>query len=448
MKKQYLLTSAVVFALILNTFTATAQCDGKRYKTKIFDTVSVVKDIQYGSNFTYDASAGEAGLTQDALFLDVYMPPDTNTSLKRPLIIFAHGGSFINGTKEDADIVYFCNEFAKRGYVTASIQYRLGYEQPLDSINATRAVYRALQDGRAAVRFMRSNAQEFQVDPDKIFFGGTSAGAFVAINIAYLNLPKEVPSYVDTSAHSTFNYKGLDGIEGKTNAIEVPSTISGIINFCGATKTNAWMEDTYSRSIPIISMHGTDDQTVPYGRDFVYINRLLGAPQPDVPLILVDGSLPIHQKANELGIPNSFYTWCGAPHVPYIGTDAESMAYMDTLISFTNKGIYEKFLNCGFTAGYETNSSECSGLAGVNDFENAVSLTVYPNPVQNELFIDTDIVGNYVVSLYNLAGQKMLELNNAAGQQIKVNTTSLSKGSYFVRVQNNTGTSFSKFIKN
>lgn len=447
MKKIYSLSLALAAAAALFGQTANAQCDGKRFKTKVFDSVTIISDVVYGSNFTYDATKGQVGLTQENQTMDIYLPPDQDKTIQRPLIIFAHGGSFLNGTKADGDIVYFCNEFAKRGYVTASINYRLGYEQPLDSVNATRAVYRALQDGRAAVRYMRFHADSFQVDPNRIFFGGTSAGAFIAINIAYLNLPSELPSYVDTSAHSTLNAQGLDGIEGKTNDLNVPSTISGIINFCGATKTNKWMEDEYSRSIPIISMHGTEDQTVPYGRDFIYINRLLGAPQPELPLIMVDGSYPIHQKANELGIPNEFYTWCGAPHVPYIGSDTESLAYMDTLISFTNRSIYEKFLKCGFTPGYASNSSACF-TNSINNIEEKIGMSIYPNPVNNELtLVADDIQGNYSVRIYNIAGQKVADYQGLSGMSNKFSTAQLTPGSYFIRIESATGSGFSKFIK-
>lgn len=449
MKKFYLLSAVTALVVSLFAENTTAQCDGKRYKTKIFDSVTLISDVVYGSNFTYDATKQQLGTTKEDQFIDIYLPPDTDKTIKRPLIIFAHGGSFLNGTKLDGDIVHFCNEFAKRGYATASISYRLGYEQPIDSQNAVRAVYRALQDGRAAIRYMRANADSFQIDPDRIFFGGTSAGALIAVNIAYLNLPSEVPSYVDTSAHSTLNIRGLDGIEGKTNTINVPSTISGIINFCGATKTTAWMEDAYSRSIPIISMHGTDDQIVPYGTDFVYINRLLGLSQPDIPLIEIQGSYPIHQKAQELGIPNSFYTWCAAPHVPYIGEDSVSMAYMDTLISFTNRGIYEKLMPCGYTPGYETNSSACfSGSTAVTTAAAPINMSIYPNPVNNELVVSTDIQGAYSVSIYNIAGQKMSTYQGMVGEIARINTGNLAPGSYFIRIENESGTTFNKFIKN
>ena len=56
--------------------------------------------------------------------MDIYTPVGDNYT-NRPLLIFAHGGSFIGGSKTNPTMVDLCETFAKRGYVTASINYRL-----------------------------------------------------------------------------------------------------------------------------------------------------------------------------------------------------------------------------------------------------------------------------------------------------------------------------------
>ena len=93
MKKIY----ALCFAII-TTFQLSAQCDG-RYQSDIFSTIDV-STVQYGSN--QDLNSTTINLT-----MDIYQPQG-DTSLSRPVIIFAHGGSFSAGTKNDADIVYMC----------------------------------------------------------------------------------------------------------------------------------------------------------------------------------------------------------------------------------------------------------------------------------------------------------------------------------------------------
>ncbi len=411
------------FLTVLSFTAAQAQQEpGKRYYDKVFTSVQKDPDIKYGANYSYNSLNGEAGLTQQDLTLDIYYPSVGDTETKRPLIIWAHGGSFLNGTKDDADIVYFCNEFAKRGFVCASINYRLGYELPIDSANAVRAVYRALQDGRAAVRYMRSVADTYGIDKDRVYFGGTSAGAFVAMNMVYLNLPEELPNYVDTSGHDEINTDpkfGLDGIEGKTNLIEESSTISGIINFCGATKTVSWMDDEYSRSIPIISMHGTNDSTVPYGTRIIYLNDLTPIPpQAPVPIVEVQGSYDIDKHAKAEGYTSRFYTWYGADHVPYINFEnsENSKAYMDSLMSFTVRYVYQDFLGLGDVAGLDENDPPCdfnNGVVTPCEAQNVVehrekSLpAVYPNPSSEGFFITVQEAGNIV--LIDQLGKKILE---------------------------------------
>lgn len=89
---------------------------GIRYKNKIFWKVDIKKDIVYGRNY-------QNGKLVD-LKMDVYEPHGDKAN-KRALIICIHGGGFTGGDKSNKYIVYICKDFAKRGYVTASINYRL-----------------------------------------------------------------------------------------------------------------------------------------------------------------------------------------------------------------------------------------------------------------------------------------------------------------------------------
>src|SRR5437868_4129666 len=115
MKKIY-----VLFAVILAIgFTAQGQapCSG-RYASDAFTTYTTTSGITYGQNVTYSGST-------KILKLDLYQPTG-DTASARPLIIWAHGGSFIGGTSTDADVVALSQRFAKKGYVCASINYRVG----------------------------------------------------------------------------------------------------------------------------------------------------------------------------------------------------------------------------------------------------------------------------------------------------------------------------------
>lgn len=446
--KKTLLSLAILWAAYSNA-------QDLRYYNKVFTDVKKDSNIVYGNNYGYDLLAGELGLTSKDLDLDIYQPAG-DTLKNRPLIIWAHGGSFLGGSKEDADIVYFCNEFSQRGFVNASITYRYGYEQPIDSVNAVRTVYRALQDGRAAVRYLRSKADSLGIDPSRIYFGGTSAGAFIALNITYLNLPSEVPAYLDTNERlsvNTIRGFGLDGIEGLTNDIQESSEIQGIINFCGATKVTSWMDDDYSSSVPVISMHGTRDGTVPFGTRVINLNDLTPIPeQPAIPIIGVQGSYDIDRHADKQGYTSKFYTWYGADHVPYINfhSDSISALYMDTLMSFTVKHVYEDFLGLGTVDGLAENDPPC-------DFNNGDTLpcvtsvyngeleqqevSIYPNPGSD--FLNIELNNSHQVKVMNQIGKIMFESSLSKGKS-RIDTKNWSRGVYFIQ----SGTTTTKWIKN
>lgn len=453
--RKTLLFTALAIGLAL-----TSHAQSRRYFDPQFDSVQVTTDLVYGNNFSFNSLRGEVGLTRIDLLMDVYTPPVEDTVQNRPMIIWAHGGSFIAGSKESSDIVYFCREYAKRGFVCASINYRLGYELPIDSVNAVRTVYRALQDGRAAVRFARSKAVEWGIDPNRIFFGGTSAGAFIAANVAYLNLPEEIPSYVDTNERgllpATNGKFPLDGLEGKSNDIDQPSNIQGIINYCGATRFVSWLDDPASAAVPVISMHGTADGTVPYGTRVINLNDLAPIP-PQVPLPIVEvmGSYDIDKHADRMGYTSKFYTWYGADHVPYISfeTDSVAAAYMDTLMSFTLKHVYEDFLQLGSAEGFSENEPPCDfnngvvdpcSAVGIGETLNAAASLVFPNPFGDRIQFNPSLDGQQY-TLKSIDGRLLLEGKIAAGSDII--TTTLPTGVYVLEMINGKNVTSIKLVK-
>src|SRR3954469_20208519 len=88
-----------------------------RYRDEIFSTVTKTADVAYGS--AVDQTGANVTLK-----LDVYRPAG-DTVTKRPVIVWVHGGSFRAGSKTSPEIVDEANTFARKGYVTASIDYRL-----------------------------------------------------------------------------------------------------------------------------------------------------------------------------------------------------------------------------------------------------------------------------------------------------------------------------------
>ncbi|MCI5057437.1 MAG: alpha/beta hydrolase, partial [Flavobacteriales bacterium] len=181
--------------------------NGTRYEDEVFDKVKSEKNIEYGENINF------VGINEK-LHLDIYEPKGDNET-NRPVIFFTHGGGFITGSKTDQCIVKFCKDFAKKGYVTVSMHYRIGIALPVNEQHGLEAVIRAMHDAKAAVRFIRKTAGEdgnpYNIDPDQIYFAGISAGAITGLQAAYLDQESELPVEVDFSKKSL---KG--GLEGST----------------------------------------------------------------------------------------------------------------------------------------------------------------------------------------------------------------------------------------
>lgn len=281
MKIYSTLTSIIV---AVNLF-AQQQYTPDRYRHAIFNQVTVQNDIQYGS-----APQWVWPYWNETLRLDVYQPTG-DVVTNRPLIIFAHAGGFLNGSKGVDNMIAICDSFARKGYVTASLDYRKGFN-PLDGESAERAVYRGIQDGKATVRYFKENADLYGIDTNYVYFGGMSAGGFMALHVAYMDLESERPA--STYGGGTVNNLGCLDCSG--NSFTHTSKVRAVLNYWGAIQDTL---NIVAGDVPIMQMHGTDDPTVPY----VY-----GQPFGLFTLPYVYGSSPIRERVNNLGIYNEFYT--------------------------------------------------------------------------------------------------------------------------------------------
>ncbi|MGY8767936.1 MAG: SMP-30/gluconolactonase/LRE family protein [Pirellulales bacterium] len=97
------------------------------------------------------------------LLADIFVPQKKNRAL--PAVVVVHGGGWLNSYKSKFRAL--AQELASRGYVTMAIEYRLGYEAKFPA---------GIQDCNASVRFLRANASQYQVDPNRIAAVGGSAG--------------------------------------------------------------------------------------------------------------------------------------------------------------------------------------------------------------------------------------------------------------------------------
>ncbi len=177
-----------LWGILVGSMNLMAQdCNNNRYQSAIFNNSQLFSNVTYAKGVPelQFALFGVENVSNTDLVMDIRMPPNSDSVIKRPAIIWAHSGGFILGSKANDDMQALIDTFARRGFVTASIQYRLGVNI-FDDVSAERAVYRGTQDASAAVRFFRENAEVLGVDADLIFMGGSSAGSVVTIHLGYV----------------------------------------------------------------------------------------------------------------------------------------------------------------------------------------------------------------------------------------------------------------------
>lgn len=286
--------------LLLATLAQAQNCLPSRYLQAQFP-VDTLKDVVYGNapqlttiyiseNFTdpYD------------LKMDIYLPAG-DTLARRPCLMMAFGGAFLIGAKEDEDVRSVCDSFARKGYVAASINYRLGLNTAINS-SAERAVWRGAQDWSAAIRFLKEKADDYGIDTNMIFIGGASAGSFGALHSQYAaDAQRPASTY---SQGLPFPAPDLGCKDCSGNNYAHSSAVRAIVNCWGALGDSSWI-DTQD-SVPMISFHGDVDVVVPYDFGFPF-TALITLPE-------VYGSYALDRRAHHVGLPSSLHSFYGEGH--------------------------------------------------------------------------------------------------------------------------------------
>ncbi len=256
--------AAVVVAVVVAPDTAlpitsvpTASA-GTRYLDPMF-TVTVRRNVVYGKAIGLDGRPVD-------LLLDLYLPQG-DTLTNRPVFVFAHGGAFYAGGKGSGDAPTWANELARRGWVAASIDYRMGTAPvvfPVDTALEQRQIDVARIDMQTSVRWIRANAASLGVDPRRIAVGGSSAGAVTALGVA----------------------AGADGpLEG--DHLAWSSAVCTAISIYGANAPEA----IGPNDAGAFFHHGTADVVVPYAQAVATSDAMVAA-----------------------GLPTALHSYPGEPH--------------------------------------------------------------------------------------------------------------------------------------
>jgi acetyl esterase/lipase len=247
-----------------------------------------VPEVPAGVNVTPDVEYGNVG--GRLLKLDLYQPESSASPAAG--LLFIHGGAWAGGSK--ADYRYYGLLFAQKGYVVASVEYRLAGEQLYPA---------AIEDCKCAVRWMRAKAAEIGVDPGRIAAVGGSAGGHLSMMVGYSS---DVPAL-----------EGKGGHEGISSAVQCVVNLYGP---CDLTTDFVRKNEYANRVVKNFLGKSIDDDLAAYQQasPITYLDAM------DPPTLILHGTIddvvPIDQgdelaaKLKELGVPYLYDRLPGWPH--------------------------------------------------------------------------------------------------------------------------------------
>lgn len=412
MKYKYLLI--LIILITITQYSSAQYCTNNTRYTEIqyFDST----EITIGINIQYGTALDHLGNPYN-LRMDLYYPNlAIDTSAKRPFILLFHGGGFSSGDKASGDIKDLCAHLALRGFVCASVNYRIGYN--FSEYGQYKARYRAIQDGNAALRYIVNNANAIRVDTNWLFVGGQSAGSLLALGMVYAD-QSELDS-ISLLYNSTAVSAELGNLYTSGNNLTNTYSIKGVFNNWGGITATEIDSD---EMIPTIAFHGELDTTVLIDDDNNFLNYTLS------------GSRSLHNKL----ITNNI---CSELTVDTLG---EHGIFRNTSSKFRAQraSCFFKSVFCNNCSNfYSTDSipSNCYKPLSVDGNNYEQTIDVYPNPFENQINIK-GLKGILNISIYNDFGQIIYkqETNNNSIQ------IELLPGIYYLKIKEiNSNINFNK----
>ena len=232
----------IIIFLLLTTI-GTAQ-DISRYTSPVFDDYNTYVNIIYAEALPIQQD--KQGQKQ-LYALDFYEPADDNVE-KRPVVLFFPDGDFSFGSKEQTEITNWCKTLTKFGFTCACISHRQGFDASRRD-GVYQAIFRGVQDARAAIRYLIENQQSFKINPDKIFLGGKRSGATIALYTAFLE-DDELMRFAGSN----------NCLDCSGNPYKHDVKIAGIINFDGSVFNQNIINQ--NSEISILNVHTEGEQTL------------------------------------------------------------------------------------------------------------------------------------------------------------------------------------------
>lgn len=237
------------------------------------DEIQEIKDIEYKS------------VDNISLQLDIYKRKDLQTPA--PTLIFIHGGAWRKGKR--ADYLPYLIDYAQKGYITATISYRL----------IKQATYpAAAQDVSCGIKWIKANAGQYGIDTDRIALVGGSAGGHLSLLIGY---------------------GGENPLFNKECDLEVDTKVKAIVDFYGPVDlTTPYAVGTYQTQDFLNTTYDKHPEVYESASPKTYITS------DDPPTLIFQGTIdslvPVSQSDSldvwlkRVGVPSEYHRLKGWPH--------------------------------------------------------------------------------------------------------------------------------------
>ncbi len=424
-------------------------------------------DFHVDSNLVYGTATDYLG-NSVTLALDLYKPVG-NTDDARPLLVLVHGGSWLGGCKNDGNsgVVRLAREFVARGYVVASVNYRLGWHKAAyvptpagppvlppdflgfyaaDTLEMVRALYRAQQDVKGAIRWLKARSEQDSTCAEKVFVGGESAGGFNAMAVGFLDRPEEKPASCGaiadapvpgsnllnqtgfncqvqtwTVTSSMLQRPDLGPVDGTLNLNGMDARVRGVVDLFGGVPTDALQLDWWQGvDTPAVYLyHQSCDGVVPFntGRPFQTLSTYcnLGTTPWHFTYPIIHGSNAIANAFQAMPSPPTYTTdFTNCPSFNGNLALFECLRYGDNGSYHFLAGVPQRAVNiASFLEPLASDPSACLSTAIVE--HPSPTALVFPQPAKDLIHLQHPALrGTVLLQLITLDGRTVQQASSAA----------------------------------
>lgn len=428
-------------------------------------TVVKYKDTVF-TNISYGRDTGFAGELVD-LKLDIYKPIN-DSNCRRPLLVVVHGGAWIGGDKSGGFLPTLCHAFSQRGYVVASINYRMGFHKlayyvpyavcpsdkclyTYDSAEVIRANFRGMQDAKAAIRFMKNRFLMDSTDPNNTYLLGESAGAFISYATAYLDQNTEKPTVCGAMPtvptpdsdlsyclpnNPKFTRPDLGDINGRLNLNGLDASVKSVACFYGGVfDLNIFKNKALADTPALYLFHQTCDVVVDNNRSkllsklYTYCLNPLNLCQPLTTMPPAFGSTQIKNYLDTVKYKKPFFQYTLLTAGGAYSCDVNSNCHGVDNVQSRAKEVAELNARIIKSTGNKPGMDLC--YSAIKENKN-VKIGIYPNPADQILTISfqRNPLPQTEVEMYNQAGK--LILSQTTDFSGKMDVSNLSDGMYYL----------------